>query len=130
MDLSRKKGASIWLSALLWSHIASRDDLYLHYGWTILDTPSHCVCSHKFGVDHPLSFLKRGFLSIRHNKVRDITASLLSEVCHEVGIEPHLQPLSGEHMNLLTANTDDSAHLDIAADGVWGSRFERGYFDV
>ena len=33
-------------------------------------------------------------------------------------------------MNLLTANTDTNAHLDIAADGVWGGRFERNYFDV
>ena len=33
-------------------------------------------------------------------------------------------------MNLLTANTDTNAHLDIAADGVWGGRFKRSYFDV
>ena len=44
--------------------------------------------------------------------------------------ETHLQPLSREHMNLLTANTDANARLDIAADGVWGGRFERSYFDV
>ena len=77
-----------------------------------------------------VSCLKGGFPSIRHNEVRDITASLLSEVCHNVAIEPHLQPLSGKHMNLLTANTDTNAHLDIAADGVWGGRFKRSYFDV
>ena len=44
--------------------------------------------------------------------------------------ETHLQPLSREHMNLLTANTDANAHSNIAADGVWGGRFERSYFDV
>ena len=44
--------------------------------------------------------------------------------------ETHLQPLSREHMSLLTANTDANAHSDIAADGVWGGRFERSYFDV
>ena len=33
-------------------------------------------------------------------------------------------------MNLLTANTDTNAHLDIAADGVWCGRFERSYFHV
>ena len=27
---------------------------------------------------------------------RDLTASLLTEVCHEVSIEPDLQPLTGE----------------------------------
>ena len=33
-------------------------------------------------------------------------------------------------MNLLTANTDANACLDIAADGIWDGRFERSYFDV
>ena len=33
-------------------------------------------------------------------------------------------------MNLLTANTDANAPLDIAVDCVWGGRFERSYFDV
>ena len=79
---------------------------------------------------HYLSCPKGGFPSIRHNEVRYITASLLSEVCNNVATEPHLQSLSREHMNLLTANTDTNAHLDIAADGVWGGRFERNYFDV
>lgn len=71
-----------------------------------------------------------GFPSIRHNEVRDITASLLSEVCHGVSIEPHLQPLSGETMSLCSANTDDNSRLDIAAYGFWGSSFERAFFDV
>ena len=94
------------------------------------NTPSHCVCGHKFGVDHVQSCPKEGFPSIHHNEVRDITASLLSDVYHNVAIEPHLQPLSEERMNLLTANTDANAHLIIADDGVWGGRFERSYFDV
>ena len=33
-------------------------------------------------------------------------------------------------MNLLTANTDTNVRLDIAADSIWGGRFERSYFDV
>ena len=100
MDLSREKGASIWLSVLpLESHVFSLhkqaflEALYLCYGWTIPDTPSHCVSGHKFGVHHALSCPKGGFPSISHNEVRDITASLLSEVCHNVVIKPYLQPL-------------------------------------
>ena len=34
-----------------------------------------------------------GFLTVRHNDIRDFTASLLTEVCHNVGTEPTLQPL-------------------------------------
>ena len=37
-----------------------------------------------------------GLPSIRYNELRDITAGLLSEVCHHVGIEPPLQPVTGE----------------------------------
>ena len=71
-----------------------------------------------------------GFPSLRHNEVRDLTANLLSEVCNNVVTEPHLQPLSGETLQYKTANRDDNARLDIAANGFWGGRFERSYFDV
>ena len=50
---------------------------------------------------------------MRHNEVRDITASLLSEVCHGVTTEPHLQSLSGETMSHRSAITDDGARLDV-----------------
>ena len=72
---------------------------------------------------------KAGFL-LRHNEVRDLTANLLSEVYNNVVIEPHLQPLSGETLQYQTANRDDNARLDIAANGFWEGRFERSYFDV
>ncbi len=74
-----------------------------------------------------LSCPKGGFPSLRHNEIRDITANLLSEVC---SIEPHLQPISGEHLPGTTANITEGARLDIAANGLWGGRFERTYFDV
>ena len=38
-----------------------------------------------------------GFPSIRHNEVRDLTADLLTEVCHDVEIEPKMQELTGVH---------------------------------
>jgi len=34
------------------------------------------------------------FLTIRHNEFRDLTATLLTEVCHNVLTEPALQPIS------------------------------------
>ena len=70
------------------------------------------------------------YRSIRHNEVRDITASLKSEVCHSVCTQPHLQPLSGERMSTSTANTDASARLDVSAYGFWGGRFERAFFNL
>ena len=77
-----------------------------------------------------MSCPKGGFPSIRHNENRDLTANLLSEVCNDVCIEPHLQPITGEHLSGASANTQDGTRLDIAVNGLWGSRYERTFFDV
>ena len=47
------------------------------------------------------------FPSIRHNEIRDLTATLLTEVCHNVSIEPGLQPISNEILTGATTNTED-----------------------
>ena len=49
----------------------------------------------------------------------------LSEVCHNVAIEPVLQPLSGESFRYATANVEDGARLDVSAHGFWGSRHQK-----
>ncbi|KAG0719316.1 hypothetical protein GWK47_050756 [Chionoecetes opilio] len=48
---------------------------------------------------------KGGFVCIRHDEVRDLTASMLKEVCHDVSTEPTLLPLDGELLRYRTANT-------------------------
>ena len=106
------------------------DALALRYDWPLKDTPSSCTCGHQFSIEHALSCPTGGFPTICHNEVRDITASLLTEVCHGVSIEPHLQPLTGELLQYRTANVKDDTRLDIAADGFWGGRFEKAFFDV
>ena len=42
-------------------------------------------------------------LYIRHNENRDLTASLLSEVCSDIRVEPALQPVEGEPLQFATA---------------------------
>ena len=42
------------------------------------------------------SCAKGGFISLRHNKLRDITAESLSEVCNDVCVEPKLIPLTAK----------------------------------
>ena len=39
-----------------------------------------------------------------------MTATLMSEVCHNVKIEPGLQPVTGEQFEHRTANREDGAH--------------------
>ena len=62
------------------------------------------------------------FPTICHNELRDFTASLLSELCFNVSVEPQLQPLTGETVPLASANVEDDARLDVAASGFLGSR--------
>ena len=71
-----------------------------------------------------------GYSIMRHNEIRDFTASLLDEVCGDVQIEPTLIPLSGEAQLGKSANTSSEARLDVSARGFWGDRFARTMFDV
>ena len=57
---------------------------------------------------------------MRHIEVRDITTDLLTEVCHGVGIKPHLQPITEEHLSFRTANREDKACLDMLLKTFWG----------
>ena len=137
MDLAQERGASTWLTTqpiqefgFTLHKSAFQDALALRYNWQLPRVPSTCACGSKFSVEHALSCPKGGFPSVRHNEIRDITASLLTEVCNDVCIEPELQPMTGEVLNGSSSNTQDGARLDIAANGFWGGRFERTYFDV
>ena len=63
--------------------------------------------------------------------IRDLTAKLMSEVCHDVQVEPHLQPLSGELLqSQWFAIQEDDARVDIRAAGFWGCRHHCLFFDV
>ena len=72
------------------------DLIHIRYGWPLTRLPSSCECGAKFDIQHALSCKKGGFISQRHNHVRNITGALLKEVCKDVRIEPSLQPLTGE----------------------------------
>ena len=54
--------------------------------------------------------------------------SLRNDVCHDVEIKPHLQPLQGETFALnSTATDDDDARLDIKANGLRESRLKKRF---
>ena len=106
-----------------------RDALCLRYGWSLSITPHTCNCGTVFSVDHAMICHMGGFPTIRHNELRDITASLLTEVCHNVATEPLMQPLTGETLTLRSANTENGARLDIRAGFFW-NRSQDAFFDV
>ena len=137
MDLARERGSSSWLTSLpLEEHGfvlhkgAFVDTLALRYGWVPSRTPSSCECGASFTLEHVLSCPRGGFPSIRHNEIRDTTANLLTEVCHDVQVEPNLQEVSNEVLSGWTAITTDGVRLDNAANGFWGGRYERTFLDV
>ena len=92
--------------------------------------PTRCAGNEPFTVEHALSCPKGAFPIHRHNEIRDITCSLLSEVSHDVTVEPTLQPLDGHTLRCASAITDDGARADIQAKGLWGTLHQRAFFDV
>ena len=123
MDLAQEKG-------LLFGSPPSPSKLVSLYTNMPFRTPSVCTCGTKFSVEHALLCPQGGFPYIRHNEIRDLTANQLTEVCNDVCIEPELLPINSELFNGASSYTQDGARLDIAANGFWGGRFERTFFDV
>ena len=79
------------------------DLVQMRYNWTLSRLLVVYECGMKFDLTHALLCKKRGFVSLRHNHIRNITASLLKEVCKELRVEPLLQHLSGESLQNHTA---------------------------
>ena len=125
IDLASEKGASNWLNALPLSRYnfnlnksEFRDGIYLRYGWEPSKTPLTCACGADFNLTHALHCVKGGYTHIRHNEIRDTFANLMNEVCHDVEIEPKLQPLRGESFVNNSTTTEDEARVDIKANGL------------
>ena len=130
---AQEKGASPWFSALPLSKFGYtvnrqefQDAICLRYGWRIKEMPSVCGCGQENSVDHVLICKKGGYVSMRHNALRDTEGKIMSEVCHDVKIEPRLLQTDRERTN---GNAADGARLDIAARGVW-SQYQQTFFDV
>ena len=80
--------------------------------------PSTCVCGDIFTVDYAMICKRGGFVTQRHNELRDLEADLLTMVFSDVEIEPVLQDISGEQLGR-GSNRAPDARLDIHARGFW-----------
>ena len=105
------------------------DLVNIRYGWPLSLTPRTCTCGNIFNIEHALTCKKIWFITLRHNRLRNRTASLLKEVCLDVRIEPTLQKLTGEQFKQRAANTLDEARLDVAARGFWVAG-QIAFFDI
>ena len=88
------------------------------------------VCGAPFSIDHAFTCLKGAFPIIRHNKIRDLLADLLTEVCPCVAVEPVFQPLSGKQFQLHSTKVEDNARLNVSAQEFWDKRRTTAIFDV
>ena len=136
IDTAQEIGASNWLASLpiraqgfALNKQEFLDGLALRYGWPVEGLPKTCACGSPNSVNHSMTCKKGGFVCIRHDEVRDLTASILKEVCNDVSIEPTLLPLDGEHLQYRTANTSREARVDISARGFW-TRGQKSFVDI
>ena len=58
------------------------------------------MCGDKFIAGHALSYKKGGFVTQRHDGVRDLFTAFINKVCNNVEIEPRLQSLDNERLHL------------------------------
>ena len=75
--------------------------------------PSHCVCGASFSANHAIICCHGGLTIICHNELRDMNENWFHEVCHDVAVEPPLQPLTGEALVPASANLRDDTRADI-----------------
>ena len=136
LEISLERGASLWLSTLpikdegfQLDKQAFWDLIKIRYGHQLNRLPSQCACGANFHLEHALSCKKGGFISLRHNDLRDLTTRLLTIICKDVRVEPGLHPLTGEFLTETRANKTDEARLDIAARGFWVNG-QKAFFDV
>ena len=91
-----EKGASSWLTALPLKSLnyvlnkqESQDSIQLRYGWSIKGMPTYCSCGEKNSVYHALDCKLGGYVSMRHDSIRDTLAYFLREAkCKDVRVEP------------------------------------------
>ena len=105
------------------------DLINIRYGWPLSQTPRTCLCGNNFNVEHAVTCKNGGFITLRHNRLRNVITTLLKEVCHDVRIEPTLQKLTREQFEQRAANTSDEARLDVAARGFWAAG-QIAFFDI
>ena len=117
---AKQKDASSWLISLedhgfTLTKGEFRDALALRYNKPLYSLLSNCPCGQKFNVTHALNCKKGGFVTMRHNNIRDFEANLIRIMQNDVEVESQLQQVENEHFNGLK---EDYARPDIRAKGV------------
>ena len=98
----------------------------LRYREDLKGFPPKCPCGQTFNMTHALNWRTGGFVTSRHNRLREFETQLLTELYNDVEIEPPLQPLEREIINGLTGV---NGKPDIYARGFW-RQVQNVFFEV
>ena len=125
IDLASEKGASSWLTSLLiakYGFVLNKqmfhDAICLRYNFALKLVARTCVCGEDYTINHCLTCKKDGYVTLRHNSLRDLIAEILDEVCSDVEVEPPLLPLTGKKLPK-DSITSPGARLDVSARNLW-----------
>ena len=136
LEMAQEKGASSWLTSLPLKEMGFsltkqefRDAIALRYSLPIENLPTECACGESLTTDHAMICRMGGFVTMRHNELRDTIQDMIEEVCTDVKKEPLLTPLSGESLRYATANKCDNARMDMSARDFW-VKGQTAYFDI
>ena len=137
LESATAKGASSWLTTLplqdenrALNKSEFRDALALRYGWRPKNLPQKCACGAANTLTHCLDCKLGGFVTMRHNEVRNVFAKLLNKAgCKSVEVEQQLLPVEGELDNIKGVEKGDESRMDVTAVGFWGA-LQRAFFDV
>ena len=127
MELAREKGGSSTLTTIpisehgFFFEVKSdfHDHVHLRYCWPLDNLPPTCPCGSDFTIDHAQICKLSGFINMRHDDPTTFLAYCMKEAYHDVELEPPLQPLTGETLRDLTANSEPDTRADIRVRGFW-----------
>ena len=94
----------------------------MRYSKHILGLPSKCGCGSNFDPVHALDCKEGSFIHSRHEQLRNLHAKMLLDLCQDIN-------LTGENMSLQSANTEDSARLDVKVRGFY-RQGQCAFFDI
>ena len=99
--MANEKEVSNWLNAyplkeygFILNKQQFQDGISIRYGWPLSNLPTTCPCGSKYDFQHSMSCKKVGLISIRHNDIRDLIATILREVCNDIEVESKVSTIN------------------------------------
>ena len=122
-ELASEKGASSWLNAMPLKryHFDLKKAIFvMALPFAMTETQRryhHYAHARRTSLMRMPSTVRKGDTRTLDNSFSDSIANMLTDICHDVDIEPLLQPLQGENFAFKSTTTDDDAKLVIKANG-------------